>query len=111
MPATEQTWYDQKLLHVVFGFTALILLISNFWMFGKDHDREWKGYQRKFRAAEQALTIWRKNDQLSDEKERERGQIREQLAAARLAPIESQLYPAFKSEIQLETRTVGTTGA
>ena len=47
MPATEQTWRDQKLLHLLFGITSLALLIATVWMFAKDHAREWKGYQRK----------------------------------------------------------------
>ena len=28
MPATEQTWRDLKILHVVFGVVALILLLA-----------------------------------------------------------------------------------
>ena len=57
MPATEQTWYNQKLLHVVFGFTALVLLISTVWMFAADEAREWKGYQRDFRKVESRLNF------------------------------------------------------
>ena len=49
MPATEQTWYDQKLLHVVFGVTSLIMLISVVWMIAQDHERPWKKHQREFR--------------------------------------------------------------
>ena len=30
MPATENTWYDQRLLHVIFGCSGLLLLGSTF---------------------------------------------------------------------------------
>ena len=53
MPATEKTWYDQKLLHVIFGCTSLVMLIATIWMVAQDHEREWKGYQRGLRSIEQ----------------------------------------------------------
>ncbi|MGD9646156.1 MAG: hypothetical protein AB7U73_10635 [Pirellulales bacterium] len=49
MPATETTWRDIKLVHVIFGLTSLFLLIGTIWMLAADHDREWKQYQRDFR--------------------------------------------------------------
>lgn len=52
MPATESTWRDQKLLHIVFGVSALAMLIGTIWMFAADHRREWKTYQSKFRSIE-----------------------------------------------------------
>ena len=36
MPATEQTWRDLKMLHVVFGVTAIVLLISTIAMLAAD---------------------------------------------------------------------------
>ena len=48
MPATEQTWRDSKLMHVVFGISALAMLVTTVWMLAADHRREWKDYQRKF---------------------------------------------------------------
>ena len=59
MPASEKTWRDQKTLHVVFGCTGLLLLISTVWMFGADHTREWKRYQRQMRNVDVRLTQWR----------------------------------------------------
>lgn len=49
MPATEKTWYDQKLLHVIFGCTSLVMLIATIWMVAQDHERSWKNRQREFR--------------------------------------------------------------
>ncbi|MFM7251237.1 MAG: PDZ domain-containing protein [Planctomycetaceae bacterium] len=52
MPATEQTWRNLKLLHVVFGLTAIVLLVTTVAMLAADHNRPWKKYQREFRALE-----------------------------------------------------------
>ena len=102
MPATEQTWHDQKLLHVVFGFSAIVMLLSTVWMFAADHDREWKGYQRKFRNAEQQLTQWRIDDQQSGAQLAETQGIEASLMEIRLAPPNEQLYAYFKSEVELD---------
>ena len=45
MPATEQTWYNQKRLHVVFGVASLVLLGATIWMLVADHYRPWKVIQ------------------------------------------------------------------
>ena len=63
MPATEKTWRDQKVLHVVFGCTGLVLLISTVWMFGADHSRQWKEYQRTNRRVATTTTEWRMAEQ------------------------------------------------
>ncbi|HWB11032.1 MAG TPA: c-type cytochrome [Pirellulales bacterium] len=67
MPANEQTWRDQKLLHVVFGLTSIIMLLSTIWMMAKDHNREWKVYQRQFRNLEAYAAGGRLNEQESAE--------------------------------------------
>lgn len=50
MPATETPWYNQKLLHVIFGCTSLVMLIATIWMVAQDHERSWKEHQRDFRS-------------------------------------------------------------
>jgi cytochrome c551/c552 len=52
MPATEQTWRNLKILHVVFAVTALALLATTVAMLAADHDRPWKKYARGFRDLE-----------------------------------------------------------
>ena len=69
MPATEQTKYDQKMMHVVFGVTGLIMLLSTIWMFAKDHNREWKKFQRQGRSVELQMTDWRMRE--ADTRERQ----------------------------------------
>ncbi|MBX3412676.1 MAG: c-type cytochrome [Pirellulales bacterium] len=82
MPANEQTWRDQKLLHTAFGVTGFLMLAGTIWMLAADHTREWKGYQRRFRDVE----AWTNNVRLTAEKTHEWGakrlELEESLAAA-----------------------------
>ena len=59
MPATDKTWYDQKLLHVIFGCTSVVMLISTIWMIAQDHERSWKGHQREFRDIQRKQLVGR----------------------------------------------------
>ncbi len=49
MPANEQTWRDQKKLHVFFAVSAIIMGLATVWMMAADHMREWKSWQLKDR--------------------------------------------------------------
>ncbi|MEM7315621.1 MAG: hypothetical protein AAF497_20980, partial [Planctomycetota bacterium] len=99
MPATEQTWYDQKLLHVVFGFSSIAMFIATVWMFAADHDREWKGYQRRYRDIEQRLTDWRIRDAEAAAQDSELSELEEKLALARTEPPTRSLFTNFKQEV------------
>ena len=95
MPATEQTLRDQKRLHVVFGISSVILILSTVWMFKADHDRQWKQYQSKARDINIQMSTWR---QLEFETaqvlnaEEEAGAV---LDAALITPPASELLDAF----------------
>ncbi|RIK84221.1 MAG: hypothetical protein DCC68_02225 [Planctomycetota bacterium] len=52
MPATEQTWRSLKTMHVVFGVSALALLVTTLWMLVADHNKPWREPQRQFRVVE-----------------------------------------------------------
>ena len=52
MPATEQTWWNLKILHVAFAIAAVVLLVATVMMLVADHDRPWKQYARGFRELE-----------------------------------------------------------
>ncbi len=55
MPATEQTWYNQKRMHIIFGITSLLMLLFTIWMLVQDHNREWKKYQEEYYGK---LEVW-----------------------------------------------------
>ena len=49
MPASEQTWRNQRTLHVVFGASAVVMAIATVMMMARDHNREWKDWTLKDR--------------------------------------------------------------
>ncbi len=95
MPATEQTWRDLKLLHVVFAVSAIGLLVTTVWMLAVDHDRPWKQYARGFRELETWSALARVEQQdLADY--RARGVALEKaLAEARRSPLDESLAAEF----------------
>ncbi len=96
MPATESTWRNQKLLHVIFGISSLLMLLTSIWMFANDHRRQWKDYQRKFRDVEVNLTDW----QLYAEKTRLANsnfdQLSRELQMARATAPDHEAYQEFR---------------
>ena len=95
MPATEQTWRDLKILHVVFAVSAVVLLVSTVAMLAADHDRPWKKYARGFRDLETWSAAARIEEQdLADYRARG-SELAEQLAEARLAPLDPALANEF----------------
>ena len=90
MPATEQTWRSLKTLHVVFGASALAVLLTTVWMFAADHNREAKGLQKQFNAVETRTLEWRKTEQLTAKFEEEKKLLDDKLKTerAKLPPRE-----------------------
>ena len=63
MPATEQTWRNVKLMHVVFGVSGFLMFAATIWMLAADHIRPWKPYQRSF----QKIENWRSAARITEE--------------------------------------------
>ena len=38
-------------MHVIFGISALVMLVGTIWMLAKDHNREWRQWQLDDRIA------------------------------------------------------------
>ena len=85
MPATEKTWYDLKLLHVVFGLTAIVLLLTTIAMLSADHNRPWKKYQKGFRELETWSASARVAEENSDTYATKTADLEAALADARRA--------------------------
>jgi Cytochrome c len=97
MPATEATWRNLKLLHVVFGISSVLLLLSTVWMFGRDVGRQWKSYQRRYRGIEQRMTKWQIEAEQNRLADSVVTSIAEQLSFVRSAPLPPSLLDQFKS--------------
>ena len=79
MPATEQTWRDQKQMHVIFAISSVIMLVATVWMLAVDHARSWKPYQQQIRSIELAMTDMRKIQHETEEAEGERERLAAQI--------------------------------
>ncbi len=100
MPATEQTWWNLKVLHVVFGVTAILLLLATVLMLVSDHNRPWKQYQREFRALETWSAAARVDEQDSRSFEQKSEQLEAALAEARRADLDPALAEAFLTQVR-----------
>ena len=95
MPATEQTWWNLKQLHVVFGITAIVLLLTTIAMLAADHNRPWKKYQKGFRNLETWSAAARVAEESSDSYATKTADLEAALADARRAAIDPSLTAAF----------------
>jgi len=98
MPATEQTWRNLKTLHVVFGVTALAVLLISVWMLASDHNREAKALQKRFGTIETKFLEWRKNESTTAEYAKKKAELAAQYEQARsTVPAEAEVE-AFLGE-------------
>ena len=95
MPATEQTWRDSKLLHLVFGISSLAMLVTTLWMLAADHLREWKDVQRKFRDIETWTVQSRIDEQETNQFAEETQTLENKLAEVRSRVPSKDLIAAF----------------
>ncbi len=100
MPATEQTWRNLKILHVVFGVSALLLLLATVVMLAVDHNRPWKKYQREFRALETWSAAARVDEQDSRSFAETSQELEGALAAARRADLDPALVKTFLDQVR-----------
>src|SRR6185312_17391125 len=96
MPATETTWRDQKLMHLVFGISSLAMLLTTIWMLAADHRREWKDYQRKFQHVEAWTTQARISQEEDDAYYKTKADLQADLGKARQAVPDRDLIDQFK---------------
>ncbi len=107
MPASENTWRDQKRLHILFAVSGVAMLIATIWMFAADHDREWKPYQRTANGVEIKMTEWRQLQHKTNTAVQELQQLEEQLQAAQQQPIAAEQLAAFKHAVGAQEATAG----
>jgi cytochrome c2 len=107
MPATEQTWRNQKLLHVVFAVSGVAMLGATIWMFAADHFREWKPIQRTFIKVETDMSAWQQQQYLTSQEIQKHAELEAALAAARSRPIDGdqlELLKKFKAEVESDAK-------
>ena len=103
MPATEQTWRNLKLLHVVFAATAVALLVATVFVLTGDHNRPWKQYAREFRELETWNAQARIDEQDSKSYEARRDELEAALGDARRADLDGDVARAFITQVRTVT--------
>ncbi len=96
MPATEKTWRNQKLMHVIFGATSLVMLAATLLLMAKDHGREWKDWQLDNRKKE-AWMIQALHDSLADQFNEKMQSYDAEMRNAAGTPIAPALMDKFKA--------------
>ena len=101
MPASEQTWYNQKVMHIVFGVSALVMTIATLWLLAKDHNRQWKGVQLENRK-KSAWLIQARHDSLADQFSTKLENYDAELRQAQSEPIDEDDVAAFERLVTTE---------
>ncbi len=109
MPASEQTWYNQKLLHVIFGAVSLLMLVATFWLLAKDHNREWKDWQLDNRKKE-AWMIQAQHDSFKDQFAEKMADYDATMLSLQAEPIAPGLIEKFKSLVTGEEERLVSEG-
>jgi cytochrome c551/c552 len=109
MPATEKTWRDQMLMHVIFGVSALVMLVGTIWMLAKDHAREWRATELADRNKEKwtAAAMLEQETGLSQSK---LDDLNEKHAAAKAAPVDQAHVTQFKQRVAAEDQRLSDAG-
>ena len=100
-PATEKTWRDQRVMHIVFGVSALIMTVATLWLFAKDHNREWKRWQLTDRKKD-AWMIQAQRDRSADIYSSQMKQHEETILDLESQPIDAVLIAEFKQAVKAE---------
>ena len=103
MPASEQTWYNQKLLHVIFAVAAVVMAIATIWLVAKDQNREWKDVQLTDRKKD-AWMLQSRRDFLADRYQAKTDEYKSRLRTAQTQPIDDAPINEFKIAKVIEDR-------
>ena len=99
MPATEQTWRNQKTLHVAFGASAVVMAIATIWMAAADHNRQWKGIQLDSRKRDAWMTQSR-HDSLAEQYSRRMSTVQDEIRQYDSQAIPDELLEEFKQTVR-----------
>jgi cytochrome c551/c552 len=103
MPATEKTWRDQARMHVLFGVSALVMLVGTIWMLAKDHNREWRKWQLDDRSVERWTTEAQLAQAQRDSADK-LGKLKGDLAKAQSAKVDKAKIDDFKKLVEKQEK-------
>jgi cbb3-type cytochrome oxidase cytochrome c subunit len=77
MPATEETYRPQPLLHLVFAISSIAMLLATVWMVAADHLRPWKEVQREFQRIERDKLTATLQEKVDEERRKYEAQLQD----------------------------------
>src|SRR3954451_3139695 len=75
MPASEETYRKQPVLHSVFAISSIAMTLSIVWMIVADHFRPWKTIQREFQVVEEGKLRVTEAQKEAEQKEKSQAEI------------------------------------
>src|SRR5690349_15154681 len=96
MPATEQTWRNQRTMHVIFGASAIVMAIATVMLMARDHNREWKDWTLKDRKKD-AWMIESRRDAVAEQYAKEMNAYEDELRNYDSQPIPRNFIDQFES--------------
>ncbi|WP_428306078.1 hypothetical protein [Lacipirellula sp.] len=101
MPATEQTWRNQRTMHVIFGASAIVMAIATVMLMARDHNREWKDWTLKDRKKD-AWMIESRRDAIAEQYAKEMNSYEDELRNYDSQPIPRNFIDQFESLVDKE---------
>lgn len=99
MPATENTWRNMPLMHLVFGVTSIGMLVSTVWLLSADYRREWKVIQGDARRIERTVLEWRTQEVDTLEYSQELAKLTAKLNETRAQAPSKELVQTFSDAV------------
>jgi len=107
MQATEETLYNQPILHRIFAVASVGMLISIVWMIAADHYRPWKRVQREFHQIEDRKLKAVAQEKLAEQKTNSQTRIDEINAQIQQAEADSVRRSSDLRRINQELNRLG----
>ncbi len=108
MPVSTDTFRQQRILHLIFAVSALVLFGSVLWLVIADYHRPWRDYQRQARLWQTAMTVDAADQAMRAQQEGDLDRLRTQIVELEstlphgpIAQVQAQLEEAQQAKARL----------
>lgn len=95
-------------MHIIFGVSALVMMIATLWLLAKDHNRQWKTVQLTNRE-KAAWVIQARHDSLADQYSDALETYDADIRRAQSEPVDPEKISEFKSLVSAENKRLNLT--
>lgn len=100
MPATDQTWYNQRACHVAFAGASVLLLLGTILLLAKDHAKEYTRYQEKAHEIAQWTVRARVDQDQSEAYRQKKEEYEAEVRAAESSAVDISLIEGFVGAVK-----------